>query len=1356
MTGEPRSFPERPRSHVVGDSAVNAFKFKGPQEWNITPTTSDYGWDLSVEIPESGKMKGMTFCVQLKGTERPDFVDDNNQISFPLKVSTVNFLLEKLEPSMIAVCDTTDSDQPIYWVWLNEAIEAVSSVNPVWKTQETVSIRLPVSNKLSRSDTPAVVEHVRKHHNLIKVGQRVAEVLGLGSEANEPSVVNLYRTEPKRFVSEQVLPQFVEAGLVDAFDTSQGEAFQAFSSEDQDRFRKLKEIARSLDDLRDRDAERLLNEMGTTINSAADGVKARYWNCRGILALHQSSDREALNCYEKALGLRPLSKKYITNQLFLRYHMQRKSYTGEPPAMDKNWIDSLEALLHEHPDFSPAIRLKAYWISELEGPEVATDYLSSTPAWENDKLLTRECAADIYRDAGLNVQALSLLEEAEAYLLSSKPVYWSMRAFVLMRLALDDRGTSPELELQGYGPKHLNFVYLKKAFESYTKAIAGYREIGFPRLAEPSVTNFAVVAGLLNKLRASEEACRLFIEYHPDSNSVAESLASALLYQKRSSEAVDVLRPLHQRNPLSSRYFKNLILCQLVSEEFVDLLVTARKREESGFLNSEEEGVARSLVAVALAELGEQGKAYEQIAILRSRPQLANKAYIAEGDVLWRTKRDLTEVMQIYKKGLAAFPNDPYLQTVFALHVGASTLDAAKETVPVLESLDKIRQLAPEEYQLLVRGYLLLDLPESAAGVLDRALFRYPEDPRFLFEYSSVQWRLGNEEGAYHSIQEYLKKDKSYHTLRECAALARNTGRLDEAIRLFEQASRKASAPEEKGGIHTQLYILKKLRGDAAKDILSHAYEFGKTTAEDPEKDAQYFIMFLTTPAGVDLDDPDVKNWCSETQARMQAFSALHPHFHSFRTFTIDRSKPIGDQFRDTITDIIAKTLPRELATTPMRLAARSVNWPLVLRSTYYPEIHSLFELWEKCIKSKDFEYGIHVWVNQNNLTEEVHAIETSREVCIDITALLSLAELNLLEAFTKKFDRIYIARETRMLLVSEQVALAGPHALAREIDNWRVQNIAKVRIRSSGKTASEIAAGDATVITNAETCAIDSLLGSGVGESLRLSRKLGIPLYSDESSVRIWAMNDYGVKAFSTIALLHHFQRSSLVNELPSLSLQAEMIKRNFRTIPFSAKHLTALLKVVIRDKGKSIDYVALREHPVLSVYLNEFAESVITIDSLTTVAVEWWATIVFDSDLPIECLPACMEGPSRALVMWRTLSGVLAQVEDEPEKRAGALWAGFLWGCYVRDARVVDDVWRSIKDCCNRLFPDSFEKQRTILFDHIPLYIYQIVSRDPGIARPSKLILYVSLPLKLPSESQDREELEKQFFKHSHMLSR
>jgi hypothetical protein len=62
--------PTRPREHVLGDEAPEAFKRILPSEWIYRAKTSDYGVDGEVElVSPHGALTGRLFYVQLKGTD---------------------------------------------------------------------------------------------------------------------------------------------------------------------------------------------------------------------------------------------------------------------------------------------------------------------------------------------------------------------------------------------------------------------------------------------------------------------------------------------------------------------------------------------------------------------------------------------------------------------------------------------------------------------------------------------------------------------------------------------------------------------------------------------------------------------------------------------------------------------------------------------------------------------------------------------------------------------------------------------------------------------------------------------------------------------------------------------------------------------------------------------------------------------------------------------------------------------------------------------------------------------------------------------------------------------------------------
>jgi hypothetical protein len=94
--------PQRPMQHVHGDRAVAVFNYRKKPEWVPVITPSDYGWDVLITIAEKERVQD-DFFVQLKGHEKPNYIEQGKYISESLQVSTVRWLLRKPEPTMICV-----------------------------------------------------------------------------------------------------------------------------------------------------------------------------------------------------------------------------------------------------------------------------------------------------------------------------------------------------------------------------------------------------------------------------------------------------------------------------------------------------------------------------------------------------------------------------------------------------------------------------------------------------------------------------------------------------------------------------------------------------------------------------------------------------------------------------------------------------------------------------------------------------------------------------------------------------------------------------------------------------------------------------------------------------------------------------------------------------------------------------------------------------------------------------------------------------------------------------------------------------------------------------------------------------
>ena len=92
-----------------------------------------------------------------------------------------------------------------------------------------------------------------------------------------------------------------------------------FSKEDKNRFKQIKKTSILLDELRDDDANAILDKLEKEIEGASDGIKARYYNNKGVLELHLREFKNAFDYFKKAHKLMPAHPKYITNCLLAEY-----------------------------------------------------------------------------------------------------------------------------------------------------------------------------------------------------------------------------------------------------------------------------------------------------------------------------------------------------------------------------------------------------------------------------------------------------------------------------------------------------------------------------------------------------------------------------------------------------------------------------------------------------------------------------------------------------------------------------------------------------------------------------------------------------------------------------------------------------------------------------------------------------------------------------------------------------------------------------------------------------------------------------------------------------------------------------
>jgi tetratricopeptide (TPR) repeat protein len=409
-----------------------------------------------------------------------------------------------------------------------------------------------------------------------------------------------------------------------------------------------------------------------------------------------------------------------------------------------------------------------------------------------------------------------------------------------------------------------------------------------------------------------------------------------------------------------------------------------------------------------------------------------------------------------------------------------------------------LRELFPDEYAAFGRAYLTLNDPDKSKELIYRAHEHYPDDGKIMYELALALSESGDEEGAYNVLKAYFQKNSANYTqIKNLAALAYSTGRIKEAIQLLQKALSRTRDAKERGELHCHLFELKRMDGRSPNELLRHVHEFGKAVGQDDNLEARYLSMAQLATLKYTADDAETNEWLAEAGERFRLFTERNPKNPIFKILKLDMTVPESDRGMDIRSSIVAEMLPHSILAAKLRIAQRSGAYPFIFKYKYGGS-GSIFEYWSSVTQSKDAEDRLHIWDADNNLDKENNVATTSKKVCIDISALLTLAGCNLLDIL-QEFELIIIASGTKRLINAEHAAILPPHGLAIKLEKWRLENKRKIRVRTSeGQEHELMDAGIDAFRQIAESgllvkrdVSLQEIVGSGMGETVLIAQEL-------------------------------------------------------------------------------------------------------------------------------------------------------------------------------------------------------------------------------------------------------------------------
>lgn len=118
----------------------------------------DLGVDYDIELAEAAQGSNIHFSVQLKSVANGEADPDGQSLKFVIETSRLHYLSRTLCGSLLVVYDT--SRHNMFYRWVHEIVSELDADGTAWRSQRSVTIRLPLSNILNSNSAKTIHEEV--------------------------------------------------------------------------------------------------------------------------------------------------------------------------------------------------------------------------------------------------------------------------------------------------------------------------------------------------------------------------------------------------------------------------------------------------------------------------------------------------------------------------------------------------------------------------------------------------------------------------------------------------------------------------------------------------------------------------------------------------------------------------------------------------------------------------------------------------------------------------------------------------------------------------------------------------------------------------------------------------------------------------------------------------------------------------------------------------------------------------------------------------------------------------------------------------------------------------------------------
>jgi len=987
--------PQTGDQHDINADSDRCFRARCPRNWRPHDLggTDDYGLDYQVQTTP-GQRATDIFRVQLKGTRSPDISADGKFISIQLKASTIRYYNRIVEPILLVICnlqvDPDPVDCPLYYVWVRDELRRIDVTNlPV--DQQYVTLRVPIQHHLqTQIDLSADIE---RQNELSRAGHAI----DISIEETHPGMQVEERLSVVKGVTQGITAR--SAAFIDALAAPAEEHWVAPSPGT---------LAWHLNQtkvlLRTSSLERVTKELNTAeamLEAATPLEEAEYWFLRGKFQTVSGFDQTASDAFKLAHQVNPLAKylaAWAEAEIRLRYQEDGptsfpdllEALTGEEPVV----LSTKSRALAAEGKFEEAISVA----DKISGPEKFTARaLAHT-------MFTKPADALVDCDSGLALPDLPDNTQQMLLVLGARAKFSLAQASAPE--SVDD--VLPPSGLAGINPE-----LVKEAWQAINAAVDALRETGWGANIEHIADIWAATASIIGKQKEILPTLAEVARLRPHFKNVQlalESLAAQCGEFSIALEANDRLPDSQWRNLRRTLILheaqKHNACLQWFEEHFLSF-----DRTQKLF------GPAVTVATLSAHKMARPGLVMKWTAELESDPSLHEHAAVLQYFLaLERNNLGNEEAIQALVVRYEELGR-PFVMAVTLLQ--ELNPSDAKQAAIIIEVAKRVREKVEPSPAMAAHVGLALATTEDWVSLLKLCRdfkVRVDSGPNMqAFEALALD-RLGYTEEARQILEQMLAGGiLDSLALNTYVAIMVRCGYVQEAIEAAEKILESAKSNTQRMDCIRLLFNLIQHSDPTSNRLLALAVKMGQLA--DPNSEVQegiYLMMFLTATL-TETNAPSQQE-LTEFHQRAEAFFIKFPNSPIIKNGEI-RSDTSPEELAAQFKAIIGITEEREAF--HARLENQLQQGVTVVPFSWRPKlvlssVHDVVQLWEmaKVSSVDDRKYHLLMLVDPQWNPPSAASLR-DRTPLLDLTALLVLFDLGLINPMVQFFGKVAIAKAT-------------------------------------------------------------------------------------------------------------------------------------------------------------------------------------------------------------------------------------------------------------------------------------------------------------------------------------------------------